>query len=100
MRTAVYARVSTSDQNCDLQRRELREYCQRRGWEPVADTVVNGINNLGQIVGTVGDKTGFLYTNGVFTTIEAPATAFTPEPNSYTLILGGVSLLLLRQKIV
>ena len=26
MRTAIYARVSTTDQNCELQLRELREY--------------------------------------------------------------------------
>lgn len=32
MRAAIYARVSTVDQNCELQLRELREYTQRRGW--------------------------------------------------------------------
>ncbi len=26
MRAAIYARVSTSDQNCEMQLRELREY--------------------------------------------------------------------------
>lgn len=34
MKTAVYARVSTHQgQNPEMQLRELREYCQRRGWE-------------------------------------------------------------------
>ncbi len=35
MRAAIYARVSTKngEQNPDMQLRELREYCQRRGWE-------------------------------------------------------------------
>lgn len=32
MRVAIYARVSTTDQNCEMQLRELREYCVRRGW--------------------------------------------------------------------
>ena len=31
MRTAIYARVSTTDQNCDMQLRELREYCRVAG---------------------------------------------------------------------
>jgi len=33
MRAAIYARVSTSDQNNAIQVRELTEYVQRRGWE-------------------------------------------------------------------
>ena len=33
MRTAIYARVSTTDQKCEMQLRELREYCARRGWD-------------------------------------------------------------------
>jgi putative DNA-invertase from lambdoid prophage Rac len=33
MRCAIYARVSTTDQNCEMQLRELREYVARRGWE-------------------------------------------------------------------
>ncbi len=33
MRAALYARVSTQDQNCEHQLRELREYAARRGWE-------------------------------------------------------------------
>ena len=30
MRCALYARVSTTDQNCEMQLRELREYISRR----------------------------------------------------------------------
>jgi DNA invertase Pin-like site-specific DNA recombinase len=33
MNCAIYARVSTADQKCELQLRELRTYCERRGWE-------------------------------------------------------------------
>ncbi len=33
MKAAIYARVSTNDQNCEMQLRELREYLARRGWE-------------------------------------------------------------------
>lgn len=29
---AIYCRVSTTDQNCDLQRNELQRYCAARGW--------------------------------------------------------------------
>lgn len=32
LRAAVYARVSTADQNHDLQIREMREFAARRGW--------------------------------------------------------------------
>lgn len=32
MRAAVYARVSTTDQNCELQLRELQAYAERQGW--------------------------------------------------------------------
>src|SRR4029079_13321061 len=32
MKIALYARTSTTDPNCEMQLRELREYCQRRGW--------------------------------------------------------------------
>ena len=39
-RVAIYTRISTGDQNPDLQKRELADYCERRGW---------------QIAGTYGD---------------------------------------------
>ncbi len=36
MRAAIYARVSTSNgQDPSVQTRELREYCQRRGWSAI-----------------------------------------------------------------
>ncbi len=37
MRAALYCRVSTTDQSCELQLRELREYTARRGWEIVGE---------------------------------------------------------------
>jgi DNA invertase Pin-like site-specific DNA recombinase len=37
MRCALYMRVSTGDQSTDMQRRELVEFCTRRGWEIVAE---------------------------------------------------------------
>src|SRR5690242_19034876 len=42
MRTAIYARVSTvcNGQSPEMQLRELREYCQRRGWE-LADEYID-----------------------------------------------------------
>ena len=40
-RVAVYARVSTRDQNCELQLRELRQYAERRGWVVAGEYVVN-----------------------------------------------------------
>jgi DNA invertase Pin-like site-specific DNA recombinase len=33
MKAAIYARVSTDDQNCEMQLNDLRAYCQARGWE-------------------------------------------------------------------
>ena len=33
MKCALYARVSTTDQHCELQLSELRRYAQARGWE-------------------------------------------------------------------
>ena len=33
MRAAIYTRVSTADQNPELQLRELQEYAKRQGWE-------------------------------------------------------------------
>ena len=42
MRVAIYARVSTTDQNCDMQLRELREYIKRRGWVNAGEYVDTG----------------------------------------------------------
>ena len=42
MRVALYARVSTSDQNCEMQLGELRDYCQRRSWQIAEEYVDTG----------------------------------------------------------
>jgi DNA invertase Pin-like site-specific DNA recombinase len=39
-RAAVYIRISTGDQNPDLQKHELPDYCERRAW-PVAETYID-----------------------------------------------------------
>jgi DNA invertase Pin-like site-specific DNA recombinase len=39
---ALYARVSTDDQRCDLQLNELREFCARRGWQIYGEYVDTG----------------------------------------------------------
>lgn len=45
METAIYARVSTHNgQDPEMQLRELREYCQRRGWEPAGEYIDAGIS--------------------------------------------------------
>ena len=45
MKTAIYARVSTtSGQDPEMQLRELRDYCQRRGWEVAREYVDTGIS--------------------------------------------------------
>jgi putative DNA-invertase from lambdoid prophage Rac len=35
MRAAIYVRVSTADQNCELQIRDLHDYAARLGWDMV-----------------------------------------------------------------
>jgi putative DNA-invertase from lambdoid prophage Rac len=42
MRAAIYARVSTLDQHCEMQLKELREYCSRRGWTISGEYVDTG----------------------------------------------------------
>jgi DNA invertase Pin-like site-specific DNA recombinase len=46
MRAALYARVSTvgHGQDPEMQLRELREYCQRRGWESAGEFIDLGIS--------------------------------------------------------
>src|SRR5580704_14217101 len=46
MKVALYARVSTTDkgQDPEMQLRELREYCQRRGWDISSEYVDAGIS--------------------------------------------------------
>lgn len=43
-RVGVYARVSTNDQDPEVQLRELRHYAERRGWRLVAEYVDHGIS--------------------------------------------------------
>jgi len=40
MRIALYARVSTTDQRCEMQVRELRDYAAQRGWQ-VSDEYID-----------------------------------------------------------
>jgi len=42
MKTVLYARVSTSDQSCDMQVRELKDYANRRGFELAGEYVDTG----------------------------------------------------------
>lgn len=42
MRIAIYARVSTKDQSCELQLRDLRAYCAARGFEAIREYVDAG----------------------------------------------------------
>lgn len=42
--TAVYARCSTSDQTCDSQLKELREYVARRGWRIAGEFIDTGFS--------------------------------------------------------
>lgn len=46
MQAAIYARVSTSNngQSPEMQLRELREYCERRGWQIAGEYVDAGIS--------------------------------------------------------
>jgi DNA invertase Pin-like site-specific DNA recombinase len=41
---ALYMRVSTGEQDVELQRRELRAACERHGWDVVAEYVDHGIS--------------------------------------------------------
>ena len=42
MRTALYARVSTSDQSTEMQLAALRQYAERRGWSVSQEHVDQG----------------------------------------------------------
>ena len=46
MRVAIYARVSTSNhgQDVTMETRELREYCERRGWQIAGEYIDEGIS--------------------------------------------------------
>jgi putative DNA-invertase from lambdoid prophage Rac len=42
MKTVIYARVSTVEQSCEMQLRELRDYATRRGMEVVGEYIDTG----------------------------------------------------------
>ena len=44
MKAVIYARVSTSDQNCEAQLKEIREYLSRMGWENAGEFVDTGFS--------------------------------------------------------
>ena len=46
MKASIYARVSTAkgQQSPEMQLNELRDYCQRRGWEIAGEYVDNGVS--------------------------------------------------------
>ena len=44
MRCALYARVSTTDQNCEMQLRELREYIGHREWKNGGEYIDTGFS--------------------------------------------------------
>jgi len=44
IRVGLYCRVSTIDQNCELQIRELREFCLRRGWTISGEFIDHGVS--------------------------------------------------------
>jgi putative DNA-invertase from lambdoid prophage Rac len=47
VKAAIYARVSTADQNCQMQLAELRQYCATRGWEVYGEYVdtISGVKS-------------------------------------------------------
>jgi DNA invertase Pin-like site-specific DNA recombinase len=44
MLCALYARVSTTDQSCEMQLRELRDFISRRGWQSAGEYVDTGFS--------------------------------------------------------
>jgi site-specific DNA recombinase len=44
VRVVAYARVSTTDQSCEVQLRELRQYAAARGWTLAEEYVDAGIS--------------------------------------------------------
>tara|TARA_R110002072_G_scaffold166502_2_gene319746 strand:- start:1383 stop:2009 length:627 start_codon:yes stop_codon:yes gene_type:complete len=44
LKAALYARVSTNDQDAETQLRELRQYVERRGWSLVEEFVDHGVS--------------------------------------------------------
>jgi DNA invertase Pin-like site-specific DNA recombinase len=66
-RTALYARVSTNDQDADLQLREFREFCQRRNWTVAGEYIDTGIsgskNRRPELDQLMADKNGDMILN-------------------------------------
>jgi DNA invertase Pin-like site-specific DNA recombinase len=44
VKIAIYSRVSTAGQDTEMQTRELREYCKRRGWDLVQEYTDQGVS--------------------------------------------------------
>jgi len=44
MIVAIYARVSTTDQSCEVQLKELRKYAQKRSFQIFAEYVDTGVS--------------------------------------------------------
>ena len=44
MRCALYCRVSTTDQNCEMQLRELQDYVSRRDWKSSGEYMDTGFS--------------------------------------------------------
>ncbi len=44
MKVALYCRCSTSEQSPEMQLRELRDYCQRRGWTIAGEYIDSGLS--------------------------------------------------------
>jgi putative DNA-invertase from lambdoid prophage Rac len=44
LKVAIYARVSTTDQDCSMQLTELHTYCERRAWRVMGEYVDRGIS--------------------------------------------------------
>jgi DNA invertase Pin-like site-specific DNA recombinase len=42
VKAAIYARVSTTDQNCEMQLNAVREFISRHGWENAGEYVDEG----------------------------------------------------------
>src|SRR5690348_13840725 len=45
-RAAIYSQVSTNGQDPEMQLREVREFCARRGWQVIGEYVDRGISGL------------------------------------------------------
>jgi site-specific DNA recombinase len=53
-RVAIYARVSTVDQDCAMQLSELRAYCSARGWDVTGEYVDTGWSGVKDVPSLTG----------------------------------------------